>query len=247
MRKPAEGLTPMRSMLFVPADDEKKLGKGASIGADALILDLEDAVSLARKPAARTLAAQYIWRTRCAARGVRGSTCASTRSTPICGRTTSPAIGGSAARRHAAAQGALRRGRAHALDRAEHGGRARRRPDRVDAHHRDRHRSAGLAASAPHLRRFEHAARRPDLGRGRSVRCPGRAHQSRGRRPHVDLALPARARSHACSRPPPPMCSRSIPCSSISATRRACAWNAGPRCATASPARWRSTPTRWPS
>ena len=50
----------MRSMLFVPADDEKKLGKGAGTGADALILDLEDAVSLARKPAARTLAAQYL-------------------------------------------------------------------------------------------------------------------------------------------------------------------------------------------
>ena len=50
----------MRSMLFVPADDEKKLGKGASTGADALILDLEDAVSLSRKAAARTLAAQYI-------------------------------------------------------------------------------------------------------------------------------------------------------------------------------------------
>ncbi len=50
----------MRSMLFVPADDEKKLGKGSSTGADALILDLEDAVSLSRKPAARTLAAEYI-------------------------------------------------------------------------------------------------------------------------------------------------------------------------------------------
>lgn len=50
----------MRSMLFVPADDEKKLGKGAGTGADALILDLEDAVSLARKPAARTFAAQYL-------------------------------------------------------------------------------------------------------------------------------------------------------------------------------------------
>jgi citrate lyase subunit beta / citryl-CoA lyase len=47
-------------MLFVPADDEKKLGKGAGTGADALILDLEDAVSLARKPAARVLAAQYL-------------------------------------------------------------------------------------------------------------------------------------------------------------------------------------------
>ena len=50
----------MRSMLFVPADDEKKLGKGLSTGADALILDLEDAVSRSRKTAARTLAAQYI-------------------------------------------------------------------------------------------------------------------------------------------------------------------------------------------
>ena len=50
----------MRCMLFVPADDEKKLGKGLSTGADALILDLEDAVSLSRKAAARTLAAEYI-------------------------------------------------------------------------------------------------------------------------------------------------------------------------------------------
>jgi citrate lyase subunit beta/citryl-CoA lyase len=56
----AEGVTPMRSLLFVPADDEKKLGKGAGTGADALILDLEDAVSLARKEAARSLAAKYI-------------------------------------------------------------------------------------------------------------------------------------------------------------------------------------------
>ena len=50
----------MRSLLFVPADDEKKLGKGADTGADALILDLEDSVSLPRKAAARALAAQYL-------------------------------------------------------------------------------------------------------------------------------------------------------------------------------------------
>jgi citrate lyase subunit beta/citryl-CoA lyase len=50
----------MRSLLFIPADDEKKLGKGITTGADALILDLEDAVSAPRKAAARTLAAQYI-------------------------------------------------------------------------------------------------------------------------------------------------------------------------------------------
>jgi citrate lyase subunit beta / citryl-CoA lyase len=54
----------MRSLLFIPADDEKKLGKGLASGADALILDLEDSVSGPRKPAARTLAAQYIADTR---------------------------------------------------------------------------------------------------------------------------------------------------------------------------------------
>jgi citrate lyase subunit beta / citryl-CoA lyase len=50
----------MRSMLFVPADDEKKLAKAPATGADALILDLEDSVSVARKPAARPLAARFI-------------------------------------------------------------------------------------------------------------------------------------------------------------------------------------------
>jgi citrate lyase subunit beta/citryl-CoA lyase len=54
----------MRSLLFIPADDERKLAKGMGSGADALILDLEDAVSLARKPAARTIAAGFITATR---------------------------------------------------------------------------------------------------------------------------------------------------------------------------------------
>jgi citrate lyase subunit beta/citryl-CoA lyase len=54
----------MRSLLFIPGDDERKLGKGASCGADALILDLEDAVSETRKSAARATAAQYIAATR---------------------------------------------------------------------------------------------------------------------------------------------------------------------------------------
>ena len=35
----------LRSLLFVPADSEKKLAKGASSPADALILDLEDSVA----------------------------------------------------------------------------------------------------------------------------------------------------------------------------------------------------------
>jgi citrate lyase subunit beta/citryl-CoA lyase len=50
----------MRSLLFIPADDERKLAKGLAAGADALILDLEDAVGAPRKAAARALAAQYI-------------------------------------------------------------------------------------------------------------------------------------------------------------------------------------------
>jgi citrate lyase subunit beta/citryl-CoA lyase len=54
----------MRSLLFIPGDDERKLAKGVSSGADALILDLEDSVSAARKAAARQIAAQYIAATR---------------------------------------------------------------------------------------------------------------------------------------------------------------------------------------
>jgi citrate lyase subunit beta / citryl-CoA lyase len=54
----------MRSLLFVPADSEKKSAKSLSAGADALILDLEDAVAVARKPIARDMAAAFIGATR---------------------------------------------------------------------------------------------------------------------------------------------------------------------------------------
>jgi citrate lyase subunit beta / citryl-CoA lyase len=54
----------MRSLLFIPGDDEKKLAKGVGCGADALILDLEDAVSAPRKAVARAVTAQYIAATR---------------------------------------------------------------------------------------------------------------------------------------------------------------------------------------
>ena len=50
----------MRSFLFVPADSERKLAKGASSGADALILDLEDSVALSNKEAARKSAVDYL-------------------------------------------------------------------------------------------------------------------------------------------------------------------------------------------
>ncbi len=54
----------MRSLLFVPADSEKKIAKALTIGADCLILDLEDAVATANKAAARPLASAFISETR---------------------------------------------------------------------------------------------------------------------------------------------------------------------------------------
>src|SRR5436305_6047932 len=50
----------MRSLLFVPADSERKLAKGLESGADALILDLEDSVAAANRPTARRLARQFL-------------------------------------------------------------------------------------------------------------------------------------------------------------------------------------------
>src|ERR1700739_2876126 len=50
----------MRSLLFVPADSERKLARGLESGADALILDLEDSVAAANRPAARKLARDFL-------------------------------------------------------------------------------------------------------------------------------------------------------------------------------------------
>lgn len=50
----------LRSMLFVPADSERKLAKSLASAADVLILDLEDSVADARKPVARAMAAEFI-------------------------------------------------------------------------------------------------------------------------------------------------------------------------------------------
>lgn len=49
-----------RSWLFVPGDSEKKLAKAPGTGADALIVDLEDAVAPSAKPAARQLTAEWV-------------------------------------------------------------------------------------------------------------------------------------------------------------------------------------------
>ncbi len=50
----------MRSLLFVPGHDARKLAKGLDCGADALIVDLEDAVPPARKAEARACAADFV-------------------------------------------------------------------------------------------------------------------------------------------------------------------------------------------
>jgi citrate lyase subunit beta/citryl-CoA lyase len=50
----------MRSLLFVPGDDDKKLARALASDADALIVDLEDSVAEARKPAARAATAAFI-------------------------------------------------------------------------------------------------------------------------------------------------------------------------------------------
>jgi citrate lyase subunit beta/citryl-CoA lyase len=51
---------PLRSLLFVPGDSERKLNKAESSNADALILDLEDSVAPNRTSAARELVLAYL-------------------------------------------------------------------------------------------------------------------------------------------------------------------------------------------
>jgi citrate lyase subunit beta/citryl-CoA lyase len=54
----------MRSLLFVPADSERKLAHSLKSGADALILDLEDSVIPANRPSARSRARAFLDETR---------------------------------------------------------------------------------------------------------------------------------------------------------------------------------------
>lgn len=50
----------LTSLLFVPADSEKKFEKAKTVGADGLILDLEDSVALSGKAAARQALSGWI-------------------------------------------------------------------------------------------------------------------------------------------------------------------------------------------
>jgi citrate lyase subunit beta / citryl-CoA lyase len=70
----------LRSLMFVPADSETKQAKALSTDADALIVDLEDAVAPANKAAARQIVARFLKENRGAYRGailVRFHDCAS--------------------------------------------------------------------------------------------------------------------------------------------------------------------------
>ncbi len=50
----------MRSLLFVPGDSERKLARGHEVGADCLILDLEDSVAAENKARARQMIAEFL-------------------------------------------------------------------------------------------------------------------------------------------------------------------------------------------
>jgi citrate lyase subunit beta/citryl-CoA lyase len=54
----------LKSLLFVPGDSEKKLGKAMATGASALILDLEDSVSIERIDVARGMVRDYLGQNR---------------------------------------------------------------------------------------------------------------------------------------------------------------------------------------
>ncbi len=53
-------MTPLRTLLFVPGNQERRIDKARSIPADALILDLEDSVPLAEKNSARAMVSSSI-------------------------------------------------------------------------------------------------------------------------------------------------------------------------------------------
>ena len=52
----------LRSLLFVPGDRPERMEKALGLGADALILDLEDSVAVAAKPAAREAVHNFLRR-----------------------------------------------------------------------------------------------------------------------------------------------------------------------------------------
>jgi citrate lyase subunit beta/citryl-CoA lyase len=50
----------LRSLLFAPGDSDKKMTKASGLGADCVILDLEDSVAASRKPIARGMVRDFL-------------------------------------------------------------------------------------------------------------------------------------------------------------------------------------------
>ena len=61
-----------RSWMFVPADSEKKLGKAMDLGADVIIVDLEDSVAPQNKHQGREMAREQRLDARLFERGSHG-------------------------------------------------------------------------------------------------------------------------------------------------------------------------------
>src|SRR4051794_17517169 len=59
-RMTSDNSRPRRSVLYVPAANERALSKIAALACDSVILDLEDAVAPAEKPAARARLAAFL-------------------------------------------------------------------------------------------------------------------------------------------------------------------------------------------
>lgn len=51
---------PRRALLFMPGDDPRKIAKGATLGVDSVILDLEDGVAAGQKAQARAIVAHAL-------------------------------------------------------------------------------------------------------------------------------------------------------------------------------------------
>jgi (S)-citramalyl-CoA lyase len=60
VHKSRRSILSLKSWLFTPATKPDRLGRAAEVHADALIIDLEDAVALSDKQKARTAALQYL-------------------------------------------------------------------------------------------------------------------------------------------------------------------------------------------
>src|ERR1700688_466765 len=60
VHRPRRSIFSLKSWLFTPATKADRFGRSAEVHADALIIDLEDAVALSDKQKGRTAALQYL-------------------------------------------------------------------------------------------------------------------------------------------------------------------------------------------